>query len=62
MTNQRSFLPGDDAILVATADATGTLSRVRKLPVASDWKTELEAYNNERDIRALMMNRTGVCG
>ena len=53
---------GNSVRLVATADATGTHSRVKQLPINGDWRADMEAYNKERDIRALMMNRTGVCG
>ena len=52
---------GNSVRLVATSDATGTHSRAKQLPTG-DHRAELAAYRNERDIRSLMMNRTGVCG
>jgi hypothetical protein len=56
MTNQRSFLPNDDATLVCKSDANSTVVNY------SDWRAERDAYVKEMDIRRLMMNRTGVCG
>ena len=58
MTSKRSFLPNDTAILVLSSDSQGVNQHVN----STDWRDELKAYNNERDIRRLMMNRTGVCG
>ena len=52
---------GNSVRLVATADATGVHSRAKQLPTG-DHRSEARAYAKERDIRALMFNRTGACG
>lgn len=51
---------GDGSILVATIQTTqdATIAARRR----KDWQDELDAYRNEREIRSLMHQRTGVCG
>lgn len=53
-TPGRTFEP-DNATLVSTAsDKQGVTNR--------DYASELEAYNRDREINAIMRQRTSVCG
>jgi hypothetical protein len=50
----RTFEP-DNATLVSTAEG--------KAPATNrDYKSELEAYRNDREINAIMRQRSSVCG
>lgn len=49
----RTFEP-DNAILASTSDGQTTTNR--------DYKSELEAYRQEREINAIMRQRSSVCG
>jgi hypothetical protein len=51
---QRIFEPNDNAILVSSSSGQGTTN--------PDYKSELEAYRNERMIATIMRERTSVCG
>lgn len=51
---QRIFEPNDNAILVCTVDGQHTSN--------PDYKSELEAYRNDKAIAAIMRQRSSVCG
>jgi hypothetical protein len=48
------FEPNDNAILVCTVDGQSISN--------PDYTSELEAYRKDREINAIMRQRTSVCG
>lgn len=53
-TPGRTFEP-DNAILVSTSDGKSPATN-------ADYRSELEAYRNDREINAIMRQRSSVCG